>query len=116
MHTRFAKIFGFILLGAGILGFFNNPIIGSTGFFVTGILDNITHGILAGILLVSTSRVVITLRVIGIFFLVFAIIGFSSPGEFSALGGLTRMNMALDVAGLVFGLLFVGVSYLDVNK
>lgn len=116
MHKKFAKIFGLVLLVAGILGFFNNPIIGSTGFFVTGVLDNISHILLAGILFCTAKNTLIVLRAIGIFFLFFAIIGLFSPGEFSAFGGLMRMNMALDVMGLVFGLLFVGVSYLDLNK
>jgi len=116
MHTTFARIFGVIFILAGIIGFFANPIIGPEGILRTGILDNSTHIILGFVLLFSFSKARIFLRGIGIFLLIFATIGFMTPGEFTLFNGLMRMNTALDIAGTTLGILFVGVSYIPFYK
>jgi hypothetical protein len=112
MQKTFAKIFGAIFLLIGILGFFNNPIIGPVGILRTGVIDNSIHIVLGIVLLFSGSMARLLIRGIGFLLLVFSVVGFLVPGALELFGGLLRMNNALDITGLIVGLLFVGFSFL----
>lgn len=112
MHKKLATISGIVFIFIGVLGFFANPIIGSVGFLRTGILDNLAHIVIGLVLFALPKYAKNLLRGIGIFLITFAVIGFIAGGDFEFFGGLMRMNMALDVTGLIVGLLLFGLSYL----
>lgn len=118
MQKLFARMFGVVLIGLGILGFFDNPIIGNSGYFVVGIFDNAAH-ILFGLILISSgkeARAQHLLRIFGGLFIAFGIIGVWVNGELNWLGGLLRMGNTTDSGSIVLGLLCIGVSFLGRSR
>ncbi len=77
MTARLAAIvIGVVLILAGLLGFFNNPVL---GYFATNTANNIIH-IVAGVVLLagafSTLGAGMALKVIGVIYAIIAILGF----------------------------------------
>jgi hypothetical protein len=77
MTARIAAIVvGVVLILAGLLGFFNNPVL---GIFATNAANNIIH-IVAGVVLLagafSTFGAGMALKIIGVIYAIIAILGF----------------------------------------
>lgn len=79
MTKTMAKVWGFIFLMVGVIGFFGNPIVGHESFFHTNALHNGVHLVL-GLLLITAARTdekaVLWLRIVGVIYLVVAALGF----------------------------------------
>jgi len=77
MAKTSAIVFGIIFVVAGVWGFFSSPIL---GLFVADTVSSIIHVVVGIVLLVVASKpaAIVTLRTIGIVYIIFAIIGFMS--------------------------------------
>jgi hypothetical protein len=87
MATTLSRVFGVVFLAVGILGFFNDPIL---GLFDVDLEHNIVHLAAGVVLLACAGRAALT--VVGLVYLLVAVLGFvMGEGE---LLGLVRVNQA----------------------
>ena len=111
MAKKFVTVFGWLFVVIGLLGFFGNPVVGSTpgAWFMADTALNLVH-LISGIIFLwvaygSPMKSAGTLKIFGVIYLVIAIIGFfSSTG--SVLGRF-RVNGADNWRHLVLGLRFL---------
>ena len=114
MAKKVAMVFGVIFLILGVLGFIPNPIVGDDGaVFHTDMMHNLVH-IVLGIVLIwagkkGGSTTVLTLKVVGVIYLVVAVLGFLM-GEGSILG-LMEVNGADNWLHLVVAILFLWAGF-----
>jgi len=114
MNTQktFALILGIVLLLVGILGFFNNPLVGDSGYFGTNTLQDILH-VIAGLfgLYVGTKGMGSGYnQTIGWIGIVLGVLGFI-PGIDSLFLSLLNINTAITVLHLIIGVVCLGVYY-----
>ena len=84
MTKTLAKLFGWILLIVGVLGFFGNPIIGMTGYFHANAAHNVVHLLLGVIFLFAAKSDVAAarwLKILGVVTILVAILGFMSTTD-----------------------------------
>src|SRR3990167_10915454 len=107
MGKKTAKLAGWVFVVIGVLGFFGNPLIGSTGsaLFWADTNGNLVHLITGAILLwvayKSESRSDKALKIIGVVYIIFAILGFWMSG--SSLLGIMSVNPADNWLHLILG-------------
>ena len=79
MKKTVAKVFGWIILIVGVLGFFSNPIIGETGYFRANVAHNVLHVLIGIILLLvakTEEKAARWLKIMGAVIVLVAILGF----------------------------------------
>lgn len=88
--------FGIAFLGAGILGFFPNPLVSPDGLFEVNAMHNLVHILTAGVFitgaLVSEKAARVTVQSVGIAYVGVTILGFLTKGHL--LLGLVHINEA----------------------
>jgi uncharacterized membrane protein len=109
MAKKASIVFGIIFVIIGILGFFGNPIVGEGGLFHTDTVHNIVHLVLGIILLAfaKKSSAGTVLTVIGVIYLIVAIIGFISG---TSVLGIFEVNAADNWLHLVLGIILGGLG------
>lgn len=81
MAKKLGLVIGIVFLLLGILGFINNPLVGSLeSIFATNTAHDIVH-VVTGLLFIiialkNTAKVGITLKIFGVIYLLVAILGF----------------------------------------
>ncbi len=77
MTKKLAKVLGIVVIVVGVLGFFSNPIVGTTGFFHTNVALDIVYIILGLILVLcgTDAKAKMWLKIVGIVYLLLAIFG-----------------------------------------
>jgi hypothetical protein len=105
MSKTIAMIFGWIFIILGIVGFFNNPIL---GIFAVDTIHNVIH-LLSGIIFVWVAysmpmKSMGLLKVFGIIYLLVALLGFFSSGMIL---GLVTVNGADNWLHVVLALVFL---------
>ena len=111
MAKKFAMIFGWIFIVLGLLGFFSNPLVGSSSgaLFMADTAHNLVH-LISGIVLLwvaygASHKAGSILKILGVIYVLLALIGFfSSTGSVL---GLVMVNAADNWLHLIFGLLFI---------
>jgi hypothetical protein len=97
MAKKFAMIFGWLFVIIGILGFFGNPIVSDApgALFHADTAHNIVHLLFGAILLWvvygMAEKSAVTLRILGIVYLIMAVLGFLGDGSVL---GLVEVNTA----------------------
>jgi hypothetical protein len=89
-----AKIFAFVFIVVGIVGFIPNPLVSETGVFQVNGAHNLIH-IVTGLLFLAGAYIgqsAWTIRGIAVLYAIVAIIGFAIPDNM--LLGAVAMNMA----------------------
>lgn len=110
MAKKVSLILGVVFVLVGLLGFVPNPLVGEGGFFHTDLVHNLVHLIIGIVLLVMMSKPAagLTVKVVGIVYLVVAILGFLMVGsETGKLIGLIEVNGADNWLHLVLGVVIV---------
>lgn len=118
VNKMVAMIAGAVLALVGILGFFNDPVL---GMFEVNAVHNVVHLLSGGVLLAAAfidggrnSRM--SLLVLGVVYALVAILGFVAPAltESILLGTTTNpaLNMADNVLHVVLAVVFIGVPLL----
>ena len=78
MTKKSTIIIGIVFLLVGILGFFNNPIVGSEGYFITNLSHDLVH-LLTGLALLfvglKTKNSSLALKIFGLVYLLVAVLG-----------------------------------------
>ncbi len=88
-----AAIIGIAFLAAGILGFFPNPLISPTGFFVVHTANNVVHLTSGAVLLAgaySSFGAEMVLKMVGVVFALIAVLDWTMDGRMPL--GLVAMN------------------------
>lgn len=111
MAKTLAIVFGAIFVLVGILGFVNNPLVGPSGIFMTNGLHNLVH-LLFGIILLVASRggqasSASWLKILGVVYLVLAVVGFLLAPNGPSLLGLVSINMADHWLHVVLGVVLL---------
>lgn len=112
MGKKTAMILGWVFLVLGILGFIGNPLVGEEALFHTNGTHNLVH-LIFGVLLLwvaykATSKVGMVLKVLGVVYLLVAVLGlFMNP-----VLGILEVNGADNVLHIVLGawLLWAGIK------
>ncbi|MES2216690.1 MAG: DUF4383 domain-containing protein [Patescibacteria group bacterium] len=112
MAKKSALVFGIIFLIVGILGFIPNGIVGMGATFEAGTLHNVIH-LIFGLVLVwvavkSAHKAATTLKVVGIIYLILAIIGFIQD---STILGIVAVNSADNWLHLVLGIVIAALGF-----
>lgn len=105
-----ARLFGWIFIVVGILGFFPNPLVSYRGVFEVNTLHNLVHLVSGGILLAApySNLSVTAMRIIGVIYALIMILGFISTGMMSWLA-INQPDNWLHLV-LAAGLLWAGYS------
>jgi hypothetical protein len=120
MAKTLALVFGIVFVLVGLLGFVSNPLVGPTGLFVTNGLHNIVH-LLFGIILIWASRggqarSVSWLKILGVVYLVLAVLGFLLAPSGPSLLGLVTINMADHWLHVVLGVVLLAAAFMSNNS
>jgi hypothetical protein len=116
MAKTLAIVFGAVFVLVGILGFLDNPIVGMEGLFQTDTLHDLVHLLFGIILLVvaftAPARSAAWLKILGIVYLVLAVLGFLTISDGGELLGLVLMNTADHWLHVILGvaLLLAGMA------
>ena len=116
MAKTLAMVFGVVFVLVGILGFIPNPLVGMEGLFETDAIHNIVH-LLFGVILIVAARASVAkaarwLLILGVVYLVLALLGFVMIPEEGELLGLVHMNHADHWLHVVLGVALIGAGIL----
>ncbi len=116
MAKTLAMVFGVVFILVGVLGFVENPLVGAAGIFETDMLHNVVHLlfgiILLGVALKAQAKSALWLKILGVVYLLLAIIGFVMVPEGGALLGLVHANAADHYLHIVLGVVLVAAGFL----
>ncbi len=78
MTKKLAKVLGVIFILVGVLAFFSNPLVGSTGFFIGNTAHKLLHIVLGLILVMcgTEAKAALWLKIVGALYFLVAILGF----------------------------------------
>lgn len=114
MAKKIAMVFGVVFVLVGLLGFVANPIVGEMGIFETDLLHNLVHlafgAILLAVAMKSPMQAPLWLLILGVVYLILALVGFFVAGEDEMLLGLVRANTADHWLHVVLGVVLVGAG------
>jgi hypothetical protein len=113
MAKKSALVFGIIFLLVGILGFIpGNGIVGTEATFEANALHNVVHLIFGLILVIiavkSAEKSVGTLKVVGVIYILLAIIGFVQE---TSILGIVPVNGADNWLHLILGVLIAALGF-----
>jgi hypothetical protein len=112
MAKKSALVIGIVFILIGILGFIPNGIVGPGATFETDALHNIIHlifgVILAYVALKATDKSAGTLRIVGIIYILLAVIGFIQG---DTILGLVPVNAADNWLHLVLGVVITALGF-----
>jgi len=108
MAKKLAMVFGVVFLLVGVLGFFPNPIIGTSmdAWFHADTVHNLIHivtGLVFVYIAVKTGASATAMKVFGVVYLLVALLGFVDMDLF----GLTHVNMADNWLHVVLGVVIL---------
>jgi len=117
MAKTLAIVFGAAFVLVGILGFIPNPLVGAEGaLFETDLMHNLVHLLFGVILLVvafkNEAASALWLMILGIVYLILAVLGFLMIPEEGELLGLVHMNHADHWLHVGLAVLMIGGSFL----
>lgn len=103
------NIIGIIVALAGIIGFFNNPVI---GILETNTIQNVVYIILGLLILMSTMKghMMVT-KIIGIIFAVLGILGFVLSGD--TVIGLVESTTNVNSFNLIVGIIVLLIAFMN---
>lgn len=116
MAKTFAIVLGVVFVLVGILGFVPNPIAGAGAIFDTNHLHDLVH-LLFGIILLAVAFMApaksgLWLKILGVVYLVLAVLGFLLIPSGGMLLGLVEMNTADHYLHVVLGIVLIAAAFI----
>lgn len=115
MAKKLAILFGVVFVLVGILGFVSNPLVGPTGIFETDMMHNLVHILFGLILLVvafaAAGKSALWLKILGVVYLVLAVLGFVTVSSGGELLGLVHTNGADHWLHVVLGVVLLVAGF-----
>ncbi len=107
MPKKLAVVFGVVFVLVGVLGWVSNPIVGMGALFETNMVHDLVHLAFGLILLVVAflmpKHATFALKVLGVVYLLIAVLGFMLVPSGGLLLGLVNTNMADHLLHIVLG-------------
>jgi hypothetical protein len=120
MAKTLAIIFGVVFVLVGILGFIQNPIVGMDGIFVTNHAHDLVHLLFGVILLVvafvAAARAGLWMIILGVIYLVLAVVGFVMVPHGGNLLGFVATNDADHWLHIVLGVVLIVLGIVAKGK
>jgi hypothetical protein len=117
MAKTLAMVFGIVFVLVGLMGFIDTGLVGESGMFQTNTLHDLVHLLFGIILLVvgmkSQASAASAMKIIGIVYLLLAILGFLMIPSGGELLGLVTMNSADHVLHVLLGVVLVAAGMLS---
>jgi hypothetical protein len=108
MAKKFAMVFGWIFVVLGVLGFFDNPIVGFNALFHADMAHNVVHLLSGAVLLWAAygapAKSAMVLKIFAIVYLLVALVGFFTDS--GSVLGLFEVNGADNWLHLALAILF----------
>ncbi|MEJ0054089.1 MAG: DUF4383 domain-containing protein [bacterium] len=116
MAKTLAIVFGIVFVLVGLLGFVSNPLVGMGAFFETNALHNVVHLLIGLILLAvafwSPMQSSMWLKIMGVVYLVIAVLGFLLVSGTGELFGLVTLNPADHWLHVVLGVVLLAAGFM----
>ncbi len=120
MSKTIAIVFGVVFVLVGILGFVPNPLVGPMGIFETNAMHNVVHLLFGIILLVvaftAPMKSALWLKILGVVYLVIAVLGFVMAPAGGELLGLVHTNMNDHWLHVVLGVVLLAAGFMGGKK
>lgn len=120
MAKKLAYVFGVVFVLVGLLGFVPNPIVGMGAIFETDTMHNLVHILFGVILLVVAMKApmksALWLKILGVVYLILAILGLVMVPEGGALLGLVETNHADHWLHVVLGVVLLVAGFMGKGK
>jgi hypothetical protein len=120
MAKTLAIVFGVVFVLVGILGFVPNPLVGAGAIFNTNHLHDLVHFVFGLILLavafMAPAMSGMWLKILGVVYLVLAVLGFVLVPNGGSLLGLVTMNMADHLLHVVLGIVLLVAGFVGAQK
>lgn len=112
---KIGLVLGIIFVLVGVLGMVGTGIVGPEGTFMTNTAHDLVH-LISGLILIfvamkSAGATGTTLKVLGIIYLIVAILGFVMTGADGMLLGFLMSNGADNVLHLILGIVLLGAGF-----
>ncbi len=115
MAKTLATVFGIIFVLVGLLGFVPNPLVGPGALFEADAWHNLVHLLFGVILLVvaytMAAKAGMWLKVLGVVYLILAVLGFFTVAENGELLGFVAVNSADHWLHLVLGIVLLVAAF-----
>lgn len=115
MAKTFALVFGVVFVLVGVLGFVPNSLVGADGFFQTNLLHDLVHLLFGAILLLvaflAPMKSGVWLKLLGLVYLLLAVLGFVLLPAGGTLLGLVQMNMNDHWLHVALGVVLLAVGF-----
>ncbi|HEV7449669.1 MAG TPA: DUF4383 domain-containing protein [Candidatus Paceibacterota bacterium] len=109
-------VFGVVFVVVGLLGWVSNPIVGANGIFMTNHLHDAVHALIGIIFILvalfAAQSATMTLKIVGVVYLLLAVLGFIMVPNGGDLLGLVTTNMADHWLHVVLGVVILAVGFL----
>jgi hypothetical protein len=116
MAKTLAIVFGIVFVLVGLLGFVSNPLVGMGAIFATNALHNLVHLVIGLILLAvafwSPMASSLWLKIMGVVYLVVALLGFLLVSGTGDLLGLVTINGADNWLHVVLGVVLLAAGFM----
>lgn len=115
MAKMLAIVFGVVFVLVGILGWVPNPIVGAGALFDTNMVHDLVH-LVFGLVLLAVAFLMpkhasVSLKVLGIVYLLIALLGFMLVPDGGLLLGLVNTNMADHLLHVVLGIVLLVAGF-----
>lgn len=115
MAKMLAIVFGVVFVLVGILGWVPNPIVGAGALFDTNMVHDLVH-LVFGLILLAVAFLMpkhasVSLKVLGIVYLLIALLGFMLVPDGGLLLGLVNTNMADHLLHVVLGIVLLVAGF-----
>ncbi len=116
MAKKASVTFGVIFVLVGLLGFFSNSLVGMGSYFDANTAHSVVHLVIGLVLLYvglkAEAKAAVTLNVVGVVYLLVAIIGFFmvTAGGTASVLGFIDVNAADNWLHLVLGVVILGLG------
>lgn len=115
MAKTLAMVFGVVFVLVGLLGFVPNPIVGPNALFHTDMMHDLVHLLFGLILLIvafsASAASALWLKILGVVYLVLAVLGFLLIPQGGSLLGLVEANSADHWLHIILGIVLVVAGF-----
>ncbi len=120
MAKKLAIVFGIVFVLVGILGFIPNPVVGAGAIFDTNHIHDLVHFVFGLILLavafMAPRMSALWLKILGVVYLLIAVLGFLLVPNGGDLLGLVTTNMADHLLHVVLGIVLLVAGFVCKDK
>ena len=125
MQKKVSIVLGVVFVLVGVLGMISTPIVGheATSYFMTNIIHDVVHLVIGLVLLYvalkKDSVLAVTLKTVGVVYLLVAALGFVAVETVSNTGsilGLVAVNTADNWLHVVLGVVILGLGLCKCSK